>query len=316
MRWMVIGIPLVIYFIFVSLSAAYVTDRYLFPIYAVVFGLFLCMIYETWKKLVPIKYVYLIMGLVGAVFVTNGFANAKWDYLYKSSTDLLNKAGAYSDKNCISVYDVMWKEQPAFCEIKNYKSVTFFQQEHCNNILKYGDLFGDGFMLNIIGGNDDRIINMIQSNYPYLNRSEKIGGYAYSTTYYISAGEGSRNVHIYSYDKSSMLGTDGHDLGSNVLLASSGEDIWIVMQDKEYAVIEVGGLVLDIAGAQYSDGTNIQVYTSNGTDAQKWKLLANEDGSFSLLAKTGNFALAYGADGNIYLAEYQEGNQSQKWWFD
>lgn len=102
---------------------------------------------------------------------------------------------------------------------------------------------------NIIGGNDDKIISMIQSNYPYLNKCEKIGGYAYSTTYFISAGEESRNVHIYNYDRSSVIGTDGYDLCSNILLTQNGQDVWLIMQDKEHAVIEIGRLVLDIAGA-------------------------------------------------------------------
>lgn len=316
MRWLIIGIPIVLYFIFVSISAAYVADRYLFPIYAVTFGLFLCMMYEIWKKLVPTKYVYIIMCLIGTIFIINGFGNARWDYLYKSSTDLLDKAETYSDKNCIGVYDVMWKEQPAFCEMQNYKSVTFIQQEHYNNILYYGDLFEDGFILNIIGGNDDRIINMIQSNYPYLNRCEKIGEYAYSNTYFISAGEGSHHVQIYNYDKSSVIGADGSDLGSNVLLTLAGQDTWIVMQGGECAVIEMGGMVLDIAGARYADGTNIQMFVVNGTDAQKWRIIANEDGSFSLLTMLGDFALAYGEDGNIYLAEYHEEERSQKWWIN
>ena len=47
MKWMILLIPPILYFIFVSESAAYVTDRYLFPIYAVIFGLFLCIMMEV-----------------------------------------------------------------------------------------------------------------------------------------------------------------------------------------------------------------------------------------------------------------------------
>lgn len=189
MRWLIIGIPPVIYFCLVSISAAGVRDRYIFPIYTVTFGLFLCVMNTVWKKLVSEKYMYVVMCLIGTVFIVNGFGNTQWDYLYRSSADLLNKAKTYSDKNCISIYDVMWKEQSAFCELRNYKSVTFINQERYDSILQYGELFSDGFVLNIIGGNDDKIISAIESAYPYLNRCETIGGFAYSTTYYISAGE-------------------------------------------------------------------------------------------------------------------------------
>lgn len=131
---------------------------------------------------------------------------------------------------------------------------------------------------------------------------------------FISIGEDSHNVNIYNYDKSGTIGAASTDLGSNVLLTTEGQDTWIVMQDQDYAMIEMGSLVLDIAGGQYSDGTNIQMFTVNGTDAQKWRIISNEDGSFSMVAKTGNFALAYGDDDNIYLAEYHKEDNSQKWW--
>ena len=317
MRWLIIVIPLIIYFVFVSISAAYITDRYLFPIYAVAFGLFLCIMNTLWRKLVLEKYVYVIMCLIGALFITNGFANIKWDYLYKSSTDLLNRSKTYSDKNCISVHDkVVWKEQSAYCEIKNYKSVTFISQERCDKILQFYDLFDDGFMLNIIGGNDDRIISMVQSGYPYLNKCEKIGEYGYSTTYYISAGEESRNVHIYNYNRSGVIGSEGYDLHSNVMMTQNGQDVWLVMQDKDYAVIEMDRQVLDVTGAQYVEGPNIQLYAANGSIAQRWKVITNGDGSFSLLANDERFALACGNDGNVQLAEYHEGENSQKWWIE
>ena len=316
MRWMIIGVSLVIYFCFVSISAAYVMDRYVFPIYALTFALFLCIMNTVLRKLIPEKGVYIVICLIGTIFIINGFGNARWDYLYKSSVDLLNNAREYSDRNCISVYDATWKEQPTFYEIKNYKSVTFISQEHSGNILQYGDLFEDGFMMNIIGGNDDKIISMIQRNYPYLNRCEKIGGFSYSNTYYISAGEESHSVHIYNYDKNRVIGADEYDLRSNVLLTSNEQDVWLVMQDENYAVIEMGSMVLDIAGARYADGTNVQMYVANDSDAQRWKLIRNEDGSFSLLAKDERFALTGGNDGNIYLAEYHREESAQKWWIE
>lgn len=162
-------------------------------------------------------------------------------------------------------------------------------------------------------GNDDRIISMVQSGYPYLNKCEKIGEYGYSTTYYISAGEESRNVHIYNYNRSGVIGSEGYDLHSNVMMTQNGQDVWLVMQDKDYAVIEMDRQVLDVTGAQYVEGTNIQLYAANGSIAQRWKVITNGDGSFSLLANDERFALACG---NVQLAEYHEEENSQKWWIE
>lgn len=40
----------------------------------------------------------------------------------------------------------------------------------------------------------------------------------------------------------------------------------LVMQDEDYAVIEMAGMVLDIAGAQYAYEANIQMFVANDTD--------------------------------------------------
>lgn len=189
MKWLITGIPDIIYFLFVAKSAVYVSDRYLFPIYAVVFCLFWCMMSRLWKRLIEIKYVYVIMCLIGTIFIVNGFTNAGWNYLYRSSSELLNRTKNYSDMNCICVYDVKWKEQPAFYELKNYESVTFISQEHIDDILQYHNLLEDGFMLNIMGKDEEQIVNMIRKQYPYLNKCEEIGRYAYTTTYWISVEE-------------------------------------------------------------------------------------------------------------------------------
>lgn len=185
MKWLIIGIPIAIYFCFVSISAVYVTDRYLFPIYSVTFVLFLCILHAIWRGLVSVKYEYIVMCLIGTVFIIHGLGNAQWDYLYKSSVELLSRAQIYSERNCISVYDIAWKEQSTFYEMENYKSVTFIDREHLNLIQQCKDLAEDGFILNILGGDDDRIITTIKQYYPYMNKCEKLGEYTYSTTYFI-----------------------------------------------------------------------------------------------------------------------------------
>lgn len=193
-KWLLVGIPIAIYFIFVSESAVYVTDRYLFPVYAVAFGIFMCAAVRILGKVTESKYKYITICLIGVVFVVNGYENVHWEYLYKESADFLSKVEDYAGKNCISVYDVKWKEQPAFYEMKNYKSVTFISQDHRDTITQYVDLFEDGFVLTVIGGNDDEIISSIQNGFPYLNTYEKVGEYAYASTYYIY--ENNENVTV------------------------------------------------------------------------------------------------------------------------
>lgn len=42
---------------------------------------------------------------------------------------------------------------------------------------------------------------------------------------------------------------------------------------------------LDVAGAGMTNGTNVQQYTSNGTDAQRWIIRENGDGTYSIISK-------------------------------
>ncbi len=74
------------------------------------------------------------------------------------------------------------------------------------------------------------------------------------------------NLQIGSY----QLGVNG----SNVQLVSSGNGSYWKFErqsDGKYKIIDVGtGKVLDLAGGKLADGTNIQVYTSNNTTAQRW----------------------------------------------
>lgn len=313
MRWLIVGIPIGAFFLFVSETAVYVTDRYLFPIYAVTLCLFLALIAVIWKKLAEDKTVYLVMCLVGTVLITNGFGNAHWEYLYRSAG---NQAD-YSGRNCICVYDsVRWKVQSTFYEVKNYKSATFISQEHTDSILQRADLFEDGFMLTVIGGNDENIINMILGSYPYLNRYEQVGAYTYSNTYFIHPGEDSLNVSIYNYDRSSALGADNIAPGGNVRLTQDTQRAWLIRKDNDHALVEFGGQVLDVPGAQYAEGTSIQLFPSNGSEAQIWRFIENEDGSFTLLARDEQYALTYGGDGSVSLSAYREGDAAQRWWID
>lgn len=48
------------------------------------------------------------------------------------------------------------------------------------------------------------------------------------------------------------------------------------------------GKVLDVDDAKKTQGTNVQQYDSNNTDAQKWTIKKNSDGTYSLVSKCNN----------------------------
>jgi beta-glucanase (GH16 family) len=76
---------------------------------------------------------------------------------------------------------------------------------------------------------------------------------------------------------------------------------------------------LDVAGAGTNDGTNVQIWASNGTGAQQWKLNANSNGSYTLVNTNSGKALdvagARTTDGtNVQIASLN-GSGAQQWQF-
>lgn len=78
--------------------------------------------------------------------------------------------------------------------------------------------------------------------------------------------------------------------------------------------------VIDVVGGNKESGTNIQIFESNGTDAQKWEVIWHEEGTSGYytigLAETGLVLDVENADAydgaNVWLYEFN-GTDAQKW---
>lgn len=229
--------------------------------------------------------------------------------------DFLTSTEEYSGRNCIYIYDAPFRIVGSFFELRNCGSVVFISQDNIDRINEYGSLMGDEFML-AVRGNDDNIINLFKNSYPYLNHYDKIGGHDGSAMYHVYAGEENRKAFIYGYDKKGAVGVYKVEACQNVEISQAGEPFYIVQGSDGYVLIVTGRQALDISNAAFADGTNVQIYTVNGSDAPKWKIMENMDGSCSFLAKDERFALTCGSDGNVYLAEYHGEESTQKWWIE
>ena len=63
--------------------------------------------------------------------------------------------------------------------------------------------------------------------------------------------------------------------------------------------------VLDAQSGGITEGTNIWQYTGNYTDAQRWKIEKNSDGSYSFINKKSNLYLTEN-NGNIEIRSKTE----------
>ncbi|MGG1314598.1 MULTISPECIES: RICIN domain-containing protein [Cohnella] len=85
-----------------------------------------------------------------------------------------------------------------------------------------------------------------------------------------------------------------------------------------YKLINVNsGKALDVASAGTAPGTNVQIWTDNGTGAQKWTIYRNADGSYKLINVNSALALDVAgsgtADGTNVQVWTDLGNGAQKW---
>ncbi len=139
---------------------------------------------------------------------------------------------------------------------------------------------------------------------------------------------GSGLYHIKSLNSKLYLGRDGSTSGSNVAQYKSSDQLsqyWYLMADGDgYAICNVTtGLALDVKGGRAANGSNVQLYTPNGSAAQRWlmvdtPLIKNGTYAFSsdltvygmLVLDVKGASKASGANVQVYQSN---GTNAQKW---
>ncbi len=103
-------------------------------------------------------------------------------------------------------------------------------------------------------------------------------------------------------------------VGAAVLAAGAA----LVMVDPAYAatgqITGLGGKCVDVAGANSADGTQIQLYTCNGTNAQQWTV--GSDGTIRALGKCMDVRWGGTADGTRIHLWTCNGTGAQQWRYD
>lgn len=183
-RYLCIIISVVLYFVLISKIAVYFTDRYMVPIYAVLFAVVFCGIYECIHMLERRQYVYLFSILM-VIMNVNSWRNINWQYLYKDSEALIENASDYSNVDCLYIYDATWKLNSSYYEVSKYHSVTFVKNDKLDLLTNLGGIEQKYHLIVMTTGEDEEILEDIISVFPELDTYDYLGGYAYSNTYYV-----------------------------------------------------------------------------------------------------------------------------------
>lgn len=193
MRYMVLIIPTLLFFGIVSKMAAYEIERYMSPIYGVVYVWVICLIFEAFsmvfaRKLLNQKQFWLAMCVILFVITVGSWKNHGTVYFHRESSDLLEKAANYSELDCICIYDRAYEVQPCFLEASNYKSITFVKKDEIDTIFQLEAFTGKEIIVVAVeefAEDKERYARQIVEGCPSLKGYEELGSFAYSTSYHL-----------------------------------------------------------------------------------------------------------------------------------
>ena len=266
------------------------------------------------KKVIAIfMVIFIIMPFVNTVVYATEELNevekseSKEENVENLETTLENKEDKEIEKDEKSISDNQQKEDAEIVEGDSLK-----KEEQDEKILQENVLEKENTNQNTNNDNNDEMKNIEKTK---ENQEEKgiVDG-----TYYISTAIDDKYI-LDIADFSKINGArlqiwEKFSLGDNQKFQIKSSE------DGSYTIEAVhSGKVLDVAGAGKNNGTKVQQYTNNGTDAQKWKIEENEDGTYSIISKCNDLYLDIPqetAKNGVKLQVYEKKKtQSQKFKF-
>ena len=182
-RWILLVVPGMLYFITVSKIAVYITERYQQPVYAVLIAGIIGLVCLVTKKIFTKKY-RVILVLLLAVMTINSWRNAPWGKQQKASEPLLNMSETHAALDCIYVYDARWKVQPSFCDVSQYNSVTFFKEKNLGMLNDSECRNNAEFILYITNScNHQAVLDSVIASCPAVSGFEQLGSWGYVNVY-------------------------------------------------------------------------------------------------------------------------------------
>lgn len=186
-RYLILIAPLLVYFFAVSKMAAFQSDRYLYPVYAVSFVVVLCLLSDLVKYIFGQKALMLMIPAVLSMTIIGSWQNITWEYLYRGSGAFLEKVSKYSDYDCLCIhsdYSNDFMLPVIYCEAMNYKSISFMQNDSMEYLKNLEIADTDKLIVTVISLNDpERYVKEVLTYYPKFTGYQYLGGHGGNSTY-------------------------------------------------------------------------------------------------------------------------------------
>lgn len=171
------------YFAIISKISAYITDRYIMPVFPLTYILITVGLFKVFNLMLK-KQGRILSMAVCFFLVLSCYRTNQFEYLYTYSKDF--KQFSYDNKNdlCICVFDVGWRLHSSYLELKNYRNIIYIQEDGLD-ILNDIDYTGyDEIIVYLINQEDEAtVIKDILNKDTELASYEKCYNYIYESVY-------------------------------------------------------------------------------------------------------------------------------------
>lgn len=182
-KYLIITVPVFFFFLFVSKAGILVNNRYLYPIYPLLYIILISLIYQLIFTTFKEKYSNIILLILTFTVSALTFYSADWQYLYRDYLKLENNIkDKYLDTQCVYIYDNEILVHTSIKEVENYKSVTFVKYDN----LQEEFILNDNDIIVIISNNIDVSFQEIKKYFIGYSKYEKLGSFTYTDTYLFS----------------------------------------------------------------------------------------------------------------------------------
>ena len=183
-RWGLVVIPAVAYFILVSKIAVYTTDRYFHPIYPMLIIAVVGIIGIITEKMVSEKIAFFTLGALFIITTFKDFSH-NFFYLYRSTQSFIDTAKQYDNTDCIYFVNQGYEINPSFLELREYNRIVFVDYNNPEMLSDIDYDAKDGLIVSMGTACDfNSVSDAVTKRFPHLRFSHKLGEYSFSATYY------------------------------------------------------------------------------------------------------------------------------------
>ena len=189
MRYSIVLVPCFFYYIVVSKITFAVADRYISPIYAVLFAGVLCISFRILQYALHGKTFLIVTALVISVLILGSHQAFAWEYLFLESRQTLVPVKEHRGYDCVCVFDEdeTYLLYPEFTEFSLYKSVTFVTTADLKENGMQRWITSDGIVVSFFLRERDvkKHLKRIKRETGFHN-IQKLGTFGFDNTYFLS----------------------------------------------------------------------------------------------------------------------------------